>query len=157
MPMHALMNAPTPALTPEPTDAPAPAFPASFGASFSASPFQVIWRLLAVVGMIAVTAGCELGPTEAQVEPLETSDYALLLFGEAGAALEQTLGMQAALPFDGRSEGLSRLPAALALTPEQRAAIQGMRQAFQAEHQLRLAQLRSALERARASRLAGDP
>lgn len=111
---------------------------------------------LAALSIVALS-GCELGPTETQGDALETSDYALVLFGPAGVALETALGTQTALPYDGRTEGLTRLPEALRLTPAQRDEIQALRTAFRAQHQGSLEALRSALERARAAREAGLP
>jgi len=79
-------------------------------------------------------------------------DYALLMFGEAGVALEGTLGEQhQARPFDGRS-GRPHFPE---LTEEQRAKIQALRAEFRAEHAELLDALREVFLRARRAHAAG--
>lgn len=103
-----------------------------------------------------VLAGCSgdrsTGPNNGTASE---DDYALVMFGPMGAALETTLGPQASdRPFDGRS-GWARLPEELALTDEQRAEIQALREAFRTEHADELEDLRAIFQEARAAREAG--
>lgn len=112
-------------------------------------------RLMMVPTLAAalVLTACEKSPTGA--DAATSDDYALLMFGEAGASLEGTMGAQHRDgPFDGRSGG-PRLPDALALTAEQRAAIEALRTAFRTEHAAELDAMKAIFERARAARLAG--
>jgi Spy/CpxP family protein refolding chaperone len=88
-------------------------------------------------------------PTAAEVN----QDYALQMFGEAGAALEGTMGSDAR-HFDGRHAHPS-LPEELALTEEQKAEIQALREAFKAEHAEEIAAMKAIFESARAARIAG--
>lgn len=85
----------------------------------------------------------------------ESEDYALVMFGEAGAALEGTLGAQSGdHPFDGRTRW-ARLPDSLQLTEEQRAEMHALREAFRVEHEEELAALREIFREARAAWRAG--
>ncbi len=109
-----------------------------------------------LIPMLAATlalGACDENP----VEPTgpQADDYALLMFGEAGAALEGAMGPQdAARPFDGRSI-LARLPDSLALTDEQIAELEALRAEFRAEHQAQIDALRAIFEEARDAREAG--
>jgi Spy/CpxP family protein refolding chaperone len=100
-----------------------------------------------------VLGACDSGPTE----PTATmnDDYALLMFGESGTALENTMGPQPGpRPFDGRS-GIPPLPPELALTDEQKAEILALREAFKTAHETEIAALKAIFEQARAARQAG--
>lgn len=83
-----------------------------------------------------------------------TDDFALVMFGAEGAALEGTMGPQGAQPFDGRTNR-PVLPDSLALTDEQRAQMLALRIAFRAEHQAELDSLRLIFMQARQARLGG--
>jgi Spy/CpxP family protein refolding chaperone len=89
------------------------------------------------------------GPSADQVN----DDYALLMFGESGAALSGTMGTDAQ-SFDGRHAHPS-LPEELALTEEQKAAIQALKDAFKAAHAEEISALKAIFESARAARIAG--
>jgi hypothetical protein len=107
----------------------------------------------------ALAAAISLGACDNATDPATSAaindDYALVMFGMPGAALESTLGPQTdARPFDGR-RGWPRLPDELALTDEQRAEIQALREAFRAEHQEALDALRAIFVEARTAREAG--
>jgi len=108
-----------------------------------------------LVALVAL-AGCESSATEPELQPVDETDYAFVLFGEAGMALEGMLGTQSAKPFDGSTAGLERLPEGLKLTAEQRSAIAALRAAFMESQRDRLQALRATLERARLAREAGD-
>lgn len=102
----------------------------------------------------AVTA-CSESPTGTS-SALGAEDYALVMFGQDGAALEGTLGTQPGdRPFDGRTGGWARLPEGLQLTEEQRAEMLALRVAFRAEHAEELDALRAIFQEARAARQAG--
>jgi Spy/CpxP family protein refolding chaperone len=106
----------------------------------------------AVLTAATIAACSNDGPTTTSEEI--DDDYALVMFGVAGAALESSLGPQGGRPFDGRTAAVG-LPPSLALTEEQRAEIAALREAFRAEHQETLAALRAIFEEARAAREAG--
>jgi hypothetical protein len=112
-------------------------------------------RLTSGAAMAAalVLAACSDGGTDPDSLASE-DDYALVMFGDAGSALENTLGPQGARAFDGRT-GVRHLPDSIALTAEQRAAIAALREAFRAEHQADLDALRDIFERAHDARAAG--
>lgn len=97
-----------------------------------------------------VLAACSDGPTNPSDDASE-DDYALVMFGGAGASLESSLGPQGSRPFDGRTAAMM-FPPALRLTDEQRTEIQGLRAAFRTEHQADLDALRAIFEEARAAR-----
>lgn len=104
------------------------------------------------IGTLALGA-CDESP----VEPTgpQADDYALLMFGEAGSALEGSMGQQdAERPFDGRTL-FRRLPVELALSAEQLEAIEALRVAFRAEHQAQVDALQAVFAEARAAREAG--
>jgi Spy/CpxP family protein refolding chaperone len=110
--------------------------------------------LPAVAATLALTA-CQLEPTVPGGSALLADDYALAMFGEAGTALEGTMGPQAGPhPFDGRT-GRPELPEALRLTDEQRAEMLALREAFRAEHAEQLDALRAIFQDARAARQSG--
>ncbi len=121
------------------------------------APSPNLFRISLVAILMTAVTGCDLGPTEAPVDALDSSDYALALFGPEGIALETALGTQTDRPFDGRTKGLARLPEALRLTQAQLDEIAALRAAFRTEQRVSLEALRAALERARAARLAGQP
>jgi Spy/CpxP family protein refolding chaperone len=99
-------------------------------------------------------AACDKSPTGITAAS-DTDDYALLMFGESGSALEGTMGpAPVGEPFDGAS-AYHRLPDRLALTPEQADSIRALRQAFKDAHADELAALREIFLRARAAREAG--
>ncbi|MSR23055.1 MAG: hypothetical protein EXR92_05875 [Gemmatimonadetes bacterium] len=111
---------------------------------------------LALVAALALgVAACDSSPTESTTAM--PADYALALFGDAGPALEATLGPQGPQPFDGRSGGPARLPAELALTSDQKAQITALREAFRDANASTLGKLKAVMERARAAREAGQP
>ena len=86
-------------------------------------------RHLSLIALALGLAAC----AESSTAPTVTStddDYALVMFGEIGSALEGTLGTQSGTqPMDGRS-WFGRLPDSLALTAVQRTAIAGLRASF---------------------------
>jgi Spy/CpxP family protein refolding chaperone len=111
------------------------------------------FKVPALAALLALAA-CEL-PTGTAPSATAEGDYALVMFGEPGAALEGTMGPQSGpRPFDGRT-GRPPLPDALKLTEEQHATIDSLREAFRAEHQSTLDSLRAIFEEARAAREAG--
>jgi Spy/CpxP family protein refolding chaperone len=110
-------------------------------------------RKLALIAAVALgVAACESNPADPSTLD---ADYALVLFGNAGGALETTLGPQGPHAFDGRSRGPSRLPAELALTSQQITQIRALRDAFQAANASKLAALKGVMEKAKAARGAG--
>jgi Spy/CpxP family protein refolding chaperone len=110
------------------------------------------------VPMIAASVllgACGESPTAGTAAAADTDDYALLMFGEAGAALEGTLGPQEGThPFDGRTYRRP-FPDSLQLTDEQRARMDSLRTAFREEWADELDALRAIFEEARAARAAG--
>ncbi len=105
----------------------------------------------------ALAATLVLAACESTTAPVTTTDddYSLVMFGEAGASLEGTMGAQpTAAPFDGRS-GTMPFPDSIALTQAQKDAIQALRTAFRAANQPALDSLKTIFERARAARAAG--
>lgn len=109
-----------------------------------------------VLAATLAVGACDSGPTQVSAESAALADdYALVMFGEAGTALEGTMGPQAGpRPFDGRT-GRPPLPDSLRLTEEQIAAMQALREAFRADHQDELDALKAIFEEARAARAAG--
>lgn len=103
-----------------------------------------------------VLGACDSAPT-ANEPAAFADDYALVMFGEPGTALEGTMGPQTGpRPFDGRT-GRPPLPDSLRLTEEQQAEMQALREAFRAAHKDELDALRAIFEEARAARAAGAP
>lgn len=98
-----------------------------------------------------VLAACSEAPTAATAL---TDDFALVMFGDAGAALEGTMGPQAGAPFDGRTQR-PVFPDSLQLTDGQRAEMLTLRMAFRAEHEAELDSLRNIFQQARLARLEG--
>lgn len=98
---------------------------------------------------------CDTATTDPSASTADqvNDDYALMMFGESGAALAGTMGTDAQ-SFDGRHAHPS-LPEELALTEEQKAAIQALRDAFKEEHAEEIAALKAIFESARAARIAG--
>ncbi len=111
-----------------------------------------VWMAGGLLVAATMLAGCNdaTGPTTSA----DDTDYALVAYGEAGAALEGTLGPQGPRPFDGRT-GARQLPVELQLTAEQRAAIEALRADFRADHQAELDALKALFDQARAAREAG--
>lgn len=110
--------------------------------------------LFPALALTFAVAACSESPTGTS-SALAADDYALVMFGDAGAALEGTLGTQPGdRPFDGRT-GWARLPDSLQLTDAQRAEMRALREAFRVEHADELAALRAIFMEARAARRAG--
>lgn len=100
-----------------------------------------------------VLSACDQSPTEPAAEAAE--DYALVMFGEAGAALEGTMGTAPTTgAFDGAT-AFHQLPDRIALSPAQIAAIRALREAFRTEHQTELSALRAIFQEARAAHEGG--
>jgi Spy/CpxP family protein refolding chaperone len=109
----------------------------------------------AAAAAVMVLAACSSNELLApQEDAAADDDYALVVFGEAGYALVGTMGEQGSRPFDGRNAH-PPLPAELALTAEQIAAIHELRQSFREEHENELTALREIFAEARAARAAG--
>jgi len=107
----------------------------------------------ALAATVALTA-CELTPTGPATAQL-SDDYALVVFGDAGAALEGTMGSQdGPRPFDGRT-ARPQLPDSIALSTAQLAAIGSLREAFKTEHAEELAALKAIFAEARTARQDG--
>lgn len=110
------------------------------------------WMIPALAAVLALGA-CDRLPTAASTAAAE--DYALVMFGEPGAALEGTMGPQApGQPMDGRS-GRAPLPDSLALTPAQQDSIAGLKAAFQAANQPALDSLKAIFDAAKTARDSG--
>lgn len=110
---------------------------------------RLLFPTLAASLVLAACAESPLGPT------VSTEDYALVMFGEYGSALEGTMGAETGpRPFDGRSIRPA-FPDSIALTDEQRAQMLTLRMAFRAEHQAELEALRDIFQEARLARLEG--
>lgn len=111
---------------------------------------QLLVPTLAATLLIGACTESPFGSTA-----IDTEDYALVMFGEVGAALEGTMGPDAgAQPFDGRSMR-PQFPDSIALTDAQRAEISALRSAFRSAHQDELDALRAVFEQARQARLGG--
>lgn len=111
-------------------------------------------RRLALFPALAATlvlAACGESPTESMAQ---TDDFALVMFGEQGSALEGTMGTQQGAPFDGRTQRAT-FPDSLRLTDEQRAQMLALRMAFRAENEAQLDSLRDIFREARLARLEG--
>lgn len=107
----------------------------------------------ALAATVALTA-CELTPTGPSAAEL-SEDYALVVFGDAGAALEGMMGPQDGMrPFDGRT-GRPQLPDTLRLSTEQLAAIAALREEFRTAHADEIAALKAIFDEARAARRDG--
>jgi Spy/CpxP family protein refolding chaperone len=105
-----------------------------------------------LISFMALVMGCAT-PTE-PISPIE--DYALVVFGETGAALEGTLGEQSREhPTDGRTGGFGRLPDSLRITAEQATAIKALRDQFRETHEEQLIALRNVFVQAREARRGG--
>lgn len=99
-------------------------------------------------------AACDQSPTGTTAAS-ESDDYALVMFGEAGSALEGTMGRAPnSGPYDG-STAFHRLPGDLALSEAQITAIQALREAFRTAHADEIIALRTIFEEARTAREAG--
>jgi hypothetical protein len=109
--------------------------------------------LLPTLAASLVLAACAESPFGTSVT--STDDFALVMFGEEGAALEGTLGTETGpRPFDGRSIR-PVFPDSIALSDEQRAEMLALRMAFRAEHEAELDALRDIFQEARLARLGG--
>lgn len=111
-------------------------------------------RRLALFPALAATlvlAACGESPTESTAL---TDDFALVMFGEQGSALEGTMGTQEGAPFDGRTQR-AIFPDSLRLTDEQRAQMLTLRMAFRADNAAQLDSLRDIFREARLARLEG--
>lgn len=109
--------------------------------------------MLATALTIAACGKDATSPSTATIA--NQDDYALVVFGTAGTALENTMGPPPVTgAFDGRS-GAPHLPDSLALTDAQKAQIDSLRSAFQAAHQAQLDQLKAIFGQARAAHQAG--
>ncbi len=106
----------------------------------------------AVAAAVALAACAKDRPTEPQAG-INQDDYALVMFGQAGASLQGTLGPQGTA-YDGRS-GFPTFPDSLKLTDAQKAAIDALHAAFRTTHQAQLDSLRTFFEQARAAHRAG--
>lgn len=110
-------------------------------------------RNLPLLALAFGLAACE-SPTAATLASPD-EDYALVMFGEIGSALEGTLGTQSgSRPMDGRT-WMARLPDSLAITATQRTAIGALRAAFRQNNTAALDSLRQVFVRAREARRAG--
>lgn len=108
--------------------------------------------MLPTLAAALLVGACAESPTAAADT---ADDFALVVFGEAGTALEGTMGEQPAhRPFDGRS-GRRGFPPGLELSDEQIAEMRALREAFRAEHAETLDALREVFQQARAARVAG--
>lgn len=115
-----------------------------------------MFRARAVPALAAalLLGACDLLPTGNNQVAL-ADDYALVMFGEAGASLEGMLGPQAPQHVtDGRS-GRRPLPDSLALTATQQEAIAALKAAFKTANAEPLAQLKAIFDEAKAARQAG--
>jgi hypothetical protein len=101
-----------------------------------------------VAAAVLVSGACSDSPT---MPAGDADDYSLVMFGEAGAALEGTLGPQGGRPFDGRT-GAPHLPEALALSAEQRSQIEALRAEFRTEHEAELDALHAIFDEAHEAR-----
>lgn len=111
-------------------------------------------RHLSLIALVLGLAACAESSTAPTVTTAE-DDYALVMFGEIGAALEGTLGTQPSTqPVDGRS-WFGRLPDSLALTATQRTAILSLRASFRQNNAAALDSLRTIFLKARDARRAG--
>ncbi len=114
-------------------------------------------RLIApALAATLVLAACDstTGPDEAATTSAQ-DDYALVMFGEAGSALEGTMGTQdGRRPFDGRS-WRRPFPDSIALSQAQKDSIAALRLAFRVAHQPQLDSLKAIFEAAKAAREAG--
>jgi hypothetical protein len=117
---------------------------------------QMLRRLIApaVLAVSLGLAACESSTAPSRLAPAE--DYALVMFGEAGASLEGTMGTPPArgTPYDGRSYRRP-FPDSIALSEEQKAEIAALREAFRTEHATELEALKAIFEEAKAAREAG--
>ena len=112
-------------------------------------------RLLVPVMAVSLTLGACVEGSVAPASSVLEQDYALLVFGETGQALEGTMGPQdSTRPYDGRT-GRPPLPDSLKLTDEQKAEIAALRTTFREAHAEELAALKAIFEEARAARVAG--
>jgi hypothetical protein len=113
--------------------------------------------LAPVLAATLVLAACKDSPTSttSAVNAVD-EDYALVMFGEAGSALEGMMGTQPlnGQPFDGRSYRRP-FPDSIALSQVQIDSIEALRQDFRDAHQAELDSLRTIFTAARAAREAG--
>ncbi len=111
--------------------------------------------LTSAAALALTLAACSKDSATEPTETLVPDDYALVVFGETGAALAGTLGDSPAdRSFDGRRGAPDHRPD-LALTPEQRTQILALRLAFREANQADLEAMRAVFAEARAAREAG--
>jgi Spy/CpxP family protein refolding chaperone len=106
----------------------------------------------------ALAATLVLAACESSTAPAATTsedDFALVMFGEAGTSLENTMGPQAGdRPFDGRS-AFPPLPDSLRLTQAQRDSITALRTRFRTANQSTLDSMKAIFEAAKTARQGG--
>jgi hypothetical protein len=111
-----------------------------------------------VLALSVALAGCDKSPTALDTAQTQAAldDYAMVMFGQDGAALAGTMGRleNGHHRFDGGS-AFDRLPDSLALTTEQTDSIQALRAAFAADHQAALDSLHTIFAAARTAREGG--
>jgi Spy/CpxP family protein refolding chaperone len=92
---------------------------------------------------------------ESTTAPLMSDDYALVVFGAEGSALEGTMGTQlVGRPFDGRT-GARPFPDSLKLSQTQLDSIRTLRETFRVENKNLLDTLKVVFEQARTTRQNG--
>ena len=102
--------------------------------------------------MVVLMGACIESPTAPQTT---ADDYALVIFGEEGSALEGTMGTQTSRrPFDGRT-GLRPFPDSLKLSQVQIDSIKALRQSFVTSNKTNLDALKVIFQRARDAREGG--
>lgn len=108
------------------------------------------FALFPTLALALVLAACGEAPTATTL----TDDFALVMFGESGEALDGVMGPQTGEPFDGRTRR-PIFPDSLALTDAQRAEMLALRMAFRADNEAQLDSLRAVFQEARLARLEG--
>lgn len=113
-------------------------------------------RIIAPALLATLTlAACESSTAPSATTQAVDTDYALVMFGEAGSSLEGTMGPQTGpRPFDGRTFRRP-FPDSIKLSQVQIDSIAALRAAFRAEHQVELDSLRAIFQRAKAAREGG--
>ena len=105
--------------------------------------------------LLVLTLGLITACVESTGLRVPAEDYALVLFGEQGTALEGTLGSQPqSHPVDGRT-GNRSFPDSLKLTEEQQLRIKTLRDSFKVAHAVELDSLRNIFTRARDAHRSG--
>lgn len=106
----------------------------------------------ALAATLLLAACDQNAPTAPQT--LQDDDYALVMFGTAGSALEGTMGRQGTRPYDG-STAQARLPDEIKLTDAQKAQMEALRSAFRTANAANHAALKAIFDEAKAAREAG--